>query len=112
MAIAVGLHTIPEDLSVNIPIVTATGNHWYAFRLGLLSGLAEPVDALCAAVILFPFLSPTVIGASLVFVAGIMVFISFDELLPAAKNADDSHLVTFRIIGGMIIMSLTLWMFT
>lgn len=112
LAIAVGLHNIPEGLSISIPIVTATGDKWHAFRLGFLSGLAEPVGALVAAVILFPFLSPAVIGACLAFVAGIMVFISFDELLPAAKNADESHFISFGIIAGMIIMVLTLWMFT
>lgn len=112
LAIAVGLHNIPEGLSVSIPIVTATGDKWYAFRLGLLSGLAEPVGALVAAIVLFQFLTPAVIGASLAFVAGIMVFISFDELLPAAKNADESHLISLGIIAGMIIMVLTLWLFT
>jgi ZIP family zinc transporter len=112
LAIAVGLHNIPEGLSVSIPIVTATGDKWYAFRLGFLSGIAEPVGALVAAIILYPFLSASIIGASLAFVAGIMVFISFDELLPAAKSADDSHLVTIGIIGGMIVMIVTLWMFT
>lgn len=112
LAIAVGLHNIPEGLSISIPIVTATGDKWYAFKLGLLSGLAEPAGALIAAIILFPFLSPAVIGASLAFVAGIMVFISFDELLPAAKNADDSHFISFGIIAGMIVMVLTLWLFT
>ncbi|MFX1539090.1 MAG: zinc transporter ZupT [Promethearchaeota archaeon] len=111
LAIAVGLHNIPEGISVSIPIVTATGDKWYAFRLGLLSGLAEPVGAFIAAILLFPFLSPAVIGASLAFVAGIMVFISFDELLPAAKNADESHLISLGIIAGMIIMVLTLWLF-
>jgi ZIP family zinc transporter len=111
LAIAVGLHNIPEGLSVSIPIVSATGDKWYAFRLGLLSGLAEPIGAIVAAFLIFPFLSPTLIGTSLAFVAGIMVFISFDELLPAAKSADDSHLVTLGIIAGMIIMSLTLWLF-
>ena len=112
LAIAVGLHNIPEGLSVSIPIVTATNDKWYAFRLGLLSGLAEPIGALVAAVILFQFLTPAVIGAALAFVAGIMVFISFDELLPAAKNADESHLISLGIIAGMIIMVLTLWLFT
>ncbi len=61
-----------------------------------------------AAIVLYPFLSPTLIGVSVAFVAGIMVFISFDELLPAAKSADESHLVSFGIIAGMIIMVLTL----
>ncbi|MFX0118513.1 MAG: zinc transporter ZupT [Promethearchaeota archaeon] len=112
LAIAVGLHNIPEGLSISIPIVTATGDKWQAFKLGLLSGLAEPAGALVAAIILFPFLSPGVIGAALAFVAGIMVFISFDELLPAAKNADESHFISFGIIAGMIIMVLTLWLFT
>ena len=112
LAIAVALHNIPEGLSVSIPVVTATGDKWYAFKLGLLSGLAEPVGALVAAIILFPFLSSAIIGASLAFVAGIMVFISFDELLPAAKKADQSHLISFGIIAGMIIMVLTVWLFT
>ncbi|MFW9906330.1 MAG: zinc transporter ZupT [Candidatus Thorarchaeota archaeon] len=112
LAIAVGLHNIPEGLSVSIPIVTATGNKWYAFWMGVLSGLAEPVGALIAAIVLYQFLSPAVIGASLAFVAGIMVFISFDELLPAAKNADESHLISLGIIAGMIVMVLTLWLFS
>lgn len=111
IALAVGIHNIPEGLSVSIPIVSATGDKWYAFRLGVLSGLAEPIGALVAAFLIFPFLSPTLIGASLAFVAGIMVFISFDELLPSAKSADDSHLVTLGVIAGMIVMVLTLWMF-
>ncbi len=112
LAIAVGLHNIPEGLSVSIPIFVATEDKWYAFRIGLLSGIAEPIGALIAMIILLPFLSPALIGASLAFVAGIMVYISFDELLPAAKNADDSHLISFGIIAGMILMVLTLWMFT
>ncbi|MFX1285517.1 MAG: zinc transporter ZupT [Promethearchaeota archaeon] len=112
LAIAVGLHNIPEGLSISIPIVTATGDKWQAFKLGTISGLAEPVGAFIAAIILFPFLSPAIIGASLAFVAGIMVFISFDELLPAAKNADESHFISLGIIAGMIVMVLTLWLFT
>ncbi len=71
------------------------------------------LDTMVIALILTVFAGfATTIGAALAFVAGIMVFISFDELLPAAKNADESHLISLGIIAGMIIMVLTLWLFT
>ena len=64
-----------------------------------------------AATVLLPFISPALLGGVLAFVSGIMVFISFDELLPAAKNTDESHGVSLGIIAGMMIISLTLWLF-
>ncbi|UCE14071.1 MAG: zinc transporter ZupT [Candidatus Heimdallarchaeota archaeon] len=110
LALAIAMHNIPEGLSVSIPLQAAV-NRRYAFKVSFLSGVAEPIGALLAATILLPFLSSEVLGAILAFVAGIMVFISFDELLPSAKNTDESHMVSLGIIVGMAIISLTLWMF-
>lgn len=110
LALAIALHNIPEGLSVSIPLQAAV-NRQYAFKVSFLSGVAEPIGALLAATILLPFLSSELLGGILAFVAGIMVFISFDELLPSAKNTDESHMVSLGIIVGMAIISLTLWMF-
>ena len=111
LAIAIAMHNIPEGMSVSIPLQAATNDKWYAFRVSFLSGLAEPLGAILAATVLLPFITPELLGATLAFVAGIMVFISFDELLPAAKNTDESHMVSLGIITGMIIITITLWMF-
>lgn len=111
LAIAIAMHNIPEGMSVSIPLQAATNDKWYAFRISFLSGVAEPLGAILAATVLLPFITPQILGATLAFVAGIMVFISFDELLPAAKNTDESHMVSLGIIAGMIIITLTLWMF-
>lgn len=111
MAFAIAMHNIPEGLSVSIPLQAATGNRWYAFKISFLSGVAEPVGAILAATVLLPFISEALLGGVFAFIAGIMVFISFDELLPAAKSTDESHLVSLGIIMGMMIISATLWMF-
>ncbi len=112
LALAIALHNIPEGLSVSIPLQAATHDKKYAFKMSFLSGLAEPVGALLAATIFLPFLTAELLGAILAFVAGIMVFITFDELLPGAKKASDSHLVSLGIIFGMFIMVFTLWVFS
>ncbi|MHA1449640.1 MAG: ZIP family metal transporter [Candidatus Hodarchaeales archaeon] len=111
MAAAIAMHNIPEGLSVSIPLQAATGDRWYAFKISFLSGLAEPVGAALAAIILLPFISDAFLGGTFAFIAGIMVFISFDELLPAAKSTDESHLVSVGVIIGMMVISATLWMF-
>ena len=75
-----------------------------------LSGVAEPIGAGLAAVILMPFLSTTLVGGVLAAVAGIMVFISIDELVPASKKYGYDHLAIIGIIIGMVVMALSLWM--
>lgn len=86
IAIAVAIHNIPEGIAVAVPIYFATGNRKKAFKLSFISGLAEPVGAIVAFLILMPFLNDIMFGVIFAAVAGIMVFISLDELLPAAKN--------------------------
>jgi len=108
IAIAIAIHNIPEGISVSVPIFCATHNHKRAFNYSLLAGISEPVGAIIGALILFPFLSPFVVSLVLAFVAGIMVYISFDELLPAAHKYGEEHLATCGIIVGMIVMTLTL----
>ena len=108
IAVAVAIHNIPEGIAVSIPIFYATGNRLKAFRLSLLSGLAEPVGALLAWLVLMPFISAWLMGCVLAGVAGIMVFISIDELLPAAREYGEAHIALYGVVAGMAVMALSL----
>jgi zinc transporter ZupT len=108
---AIIVHNIPEGVSAALPIFCATGNRKKAFFLSLLSGLAEPAGALACAIILLPFLNPQVIAGLLAFVAGIMIYISLDEILPTAHKYGNGHLVIVGVVIGMIIMSISLLTF-
>lgn len=105
IAVAIAIHNIPEGIAVSVPIYYATGDRLRAFKLSLLSGLAEPVGALLAWAVLMPFMSPTLMGCILAGVAGIMVFISIDELLPAAREYGEAHTSIYGVVAGMALMA-------
>ena len=111
IAVAIAIHNIPEGIAVSIPIFYATGSRKKAFWLSLSSGLAEPVGAAIGFLILMPFLSPVIFGVLFAGVAGIMVFISLDELLPAAEEYGEHHLSIYGLIAGMGVMAISLLMF-
>lgn len=108
IAIAVAIHNIPEGIAVAVPIYFATGDRKKAFKLSFLSGLSEPVGALAAYLVLMPFLTDTMFGIIFAGVAGIMVFISLDELLPAAREYDEAHTSIYGVILGMAVMAVSL----
>ena len=111
IAAAIAIHNIPEGIAVSIPIYYATGSRRKAFLLSLSSGLAEPVGALLAYAVLLPFLSPALLGCLFGIVAGIMVFISLDELLPAAEEYGEHHLSIYGVVTGMAVMAVSLILF-
>ncbi|HFZ5103436.1 TPA: zinc transporter ZupT [Campylobacter jejuni] len=108
IAIAVAIHNIPEGLAVSLPIYHATGDKKKAFIYSALSGFAEPLGAFVGALILLPFIGDLILAISFAVIAGIMVFISLDELLPAAKTYDKAHDSLYGLIAGMAIMALSL----
>ena len=108
IAIAIAIHNIPEGIAVSIPLFYATGDRGKAFKLSFLSGLAEPVGALVGYFLLLPFFSPVVFGLLFAGVAGIMVFIALDGLLPAAEEYGEHHLCTYGVVSGMGVMALSL----
>jgi ZIP family zinc transporter len=110
IAVAIAIHNIPEGLAVSAPIYAATGSRGKAFLWSFLSGISEPVGAGLAALILMPFLTEAVLGWVLAWVAGIMVSISIDELVPAAKSFGSEHTPILGAILGMLIMALSLWL--
>ncbi len=111
IAIAIAIHNIPEGIAVSVPIYYATKSKKKAFFLSFLSGLSEPVGALVGYLILFSFMNNTVFGVLFAAVAGIMVFISLDELLPAAREYGKHHHAIYGLIAGMVIMAVSLLLF-
>ncbi len=108
VAVAIAIHNIPEGISVSIPIMQATGSRKRAFIYSFSAGLAEPIGALIGYAILFNFLTPTLIYTLMAFAAGIMVYISLDEILPTAHMFGEEHLVIIGATSGMIIMALSI----
>jgi ZIP family zinc transporter len=116
LAIAIALHNIPEGIAVFAPIYYATKDKKVAFKYSFLSGLAEPVGALVGGLILLPFVNQMLLNSLLAFAAGIMVFISLDELIPTAyeymyeSELHTGHLIISGIVTGMLVMTLSLWL--
>jgi ZIP family zinc transporter len=111
IAVAVAIHNIPEGLAVSAPIFYATKSRKKAFILSFLSGLAEPVGALIGYFILRSFFNETTFGVIFASVAGIMVYISLDELLPTAEEYGEHHIAIIGLIAGMIVMAISLLLF-
>ncbi|MFO8041859.1 MAG: zinc transporter ZupT [Alkalispirochaeta sp.] len=110
IAIAIAIHNIPEGIAVSVPIYHATGSRKKALRLSFISGLAEPVGALLGYLILRPFMNDLVFGLLFAGVAGIMVFISLDELLPTAEHYGEHHITIYGLIAGMVVMAVSIVM--
>lgn len=108
IAAAVAIHNIPEGIAVAVPIFYATGSRKQAFYWALISGLAEPIGALIGYIVLARFLNDIVYGIIFAGVAGIMVYISFDQLLPASREYGDHHLSILGLFSGMALMALSL----
>jgi len=108
IAIAIAIHNIPEGIAVSVPIHRATGSKRQAFKYSFLSGLDEPLGALIGFTILRPFVNATVFGIIFAAVAGIMVYISLDELLPTAEKYAEHHIAIWGLIAGMAVMALSL----
>lgn len=108
IAVAVAIHNIPEGIAVAVPIFYSTGSRKKAFKLSFLSGLSEPAGAIIGYILLFRFMNDLVMGLIFAVIAGIMVFISFDELLPAAKEYGEHHISIYGLVAGMAVMAISL----
>ena len=111
IAFAIAIHNIPEGVAVSVPIYYATGDKKKAFLYSFASGLTEPIGAIVGYLILLPFMNNILYGVIFSAVAGIMVFISFDELLPAAREYGEHHLSIYGLVFGMIVMAGSLLLF-
>jgi ZIP family zinc transporter len=108
IATAIAIHNIPEGIAVAVPVFYATGSRMRAFSWSFLSGLSEPLGALVAWLLLSSFLGGALRGILFAAVAGVMVFISFDELLPTAREYGEHHIAVYGLISGMAVMAASL----
>jgi len=111
IAVAIAIHNIPEGIAVSVPLYFATGDKKKAFLLSFFSGLSEPVGAFVGYLALMYFFTDALFGIIFAGVAGIMVYISLDELLPTAEKYGEHHIAIYGVIGGMVVMAFSLLMF-
>lgn len=108
VAMAIAIHNIPEGIAVALPIYHATGKKRLAIWYTFLSGISEPIGAILALVALHYFLPQATIGFLFASVAGIMVYISFDTILPLSREYGDGHYSVFGILSGTLFIWLSL----
>ena len=111
IAVAIAIHNIPEGIAVSVPIYYATGSRKKAFTYSFLSGVSEPIGALIGFFVLWKFMNNITFGLLFAGVAGIMVFISLDELLPSAQKYGEHHLSIYGLVAGMAVMAISLLLF-
>jgi ZIP family zinc transporter len=104
IALAILLHNVPEGIATALPLCKSGVCRWDSFRVAFLSGLAEPFGALFAALFLTTF--QVLIPGALAFAGGVMVFITLDELIPAAREHGHHHSSAIGIILGAIFVFL------
>lgn len=109
--LAIAIHNIPEGMAVAVPIYYATKSRRKSIFYSLLSGMTEPIGAVIGFMLLSPFLTSSILLIVLAVVAGIMVYISFDELLPVCFKSCEGHYSIIGIISGMVIMAISLYLF-
>lgn len=112
IAVAIAIHNIPEGIAVSVPIQYATKSRKKAFWLSLLSGISEPVGAIIGYFLLRNLFNESTFGIVFALVAGIMVYISLDELLPTAEEYGEHHIAIGGLIAGMAVMAGSLLLFT
>lgn len=109
VAVALAIHNVPEGIAIGAPLYAATKNRLKTIGLTALTGIAEPVGAIIGFLLLRDFLSGATLGWVFGVVAGMMVFICVDELLPAAKRFEtDQKQTTYGFIGGMAVIATSL----
>lgn len=111
IAVAISIHNIPEGIATSLPIYFSTGKKIRAFLISFLSGMTEPLGAIVGYLILRPFFNDTVFGVLFSAVAGIMVFISLEELIPMAHEYEKSKITIIGVVIGMIVMAISLLLF-
>ena len=111
LAFAIAIHNVPEGIAIAVPVYFATNNKGYAFGACMLSGLAEPLGAIIGYALLRPWMSDAVFGSIFGIIAGVMVFLALDELLPAAKRYARGHETVYGLVSGMGVLAVSLVLF-
>ena len=109
LAIAIAIHNIPEGIAIAAPIYASTKNRKKAITWASISGAVEIIGAVAGAMIVGWVIPAEFLNIMLGLVAGMMVFVAIDELLPAARRYQTSgHQVVYGVILGMAVVALSL----
>ena len=108
VAMAIAIHNIPEGIAVALPIYHVTGKKRYAMLYAALSGITEPIGALIGMALFSILLPQLLVGILLAAVAGIMIYLSFDTLLPLAREYGNWHLSMIGIVSGILFIWISL----
>lgn len=111
LGIAIMLHNIPEGVSISVPIYYSTGNKFKGLLYTFISGLAEPLGALMAYIVLKPFISDVMISIVLILVAGIMITLAIEEMLPEANSHNKTKQSIIGLIIGLILVIINMLLF-
>lgn len=109
IAIAIAAHNIPEGMAVASPIYHSTKSKWQAVKYSLFSGICEPIAALFFGIFLTPYITEDFIHCLLGAVAGIMVLVSLQELLPTAFKYLEPEKAMISLTTGMIFIAMTVF---
>ncbi len=108
LCLAIALHNIPEGISIAVPIYYSTGSVKKALKCTFLSALAEPLGALLAFAVFKNFITDQMVSMFLILVAGIMVTLSIEKMLPEALSYNKKKPLYWGLIIGMIIVGASL----
>lgn len=111
LGIAIMLHNIPEGISISVPIYYATGSKKRGVIYSLISGLAEPLGAILAFIVLKNYINEITIALVIVIVAGIMITISINEMLPEVNSYNKKNISILGMIIGVILVIVNLLLF-
>lgn len=107
ISIAIALHNIPEGISVAMPIYYSTGSKLKAFKFTFISGIAEPIGALLAFLLLKPFINELILGIIFAIVCGIMIYIAFQELIPTARKYNYPNVYLLGLLTGICLIPIS-----
>ena len=109
LCIAIAMHNIPEGISISIPIYYATKSKGKALIYTFISGLSETIGAVITYLFLLPFINEVILGLLFSLIAGIMLYISFVELLPTSSSYKENYITKIFFIIGLVFMLLKLF---
>ena len=111
LSIAIALHNIPEGISISMPIYSSTKSKSKAISYTFISALSEPFGAIIAFLFLKDIMNNLLMGMLLAMIAGIMLHISFYELLPESLSYNNKKLSILFFIIGVLFMSINHFIF-
>ena len=102
LAIGMGLQNAPEGFAVSMPLRRQGLSKFKSWQWGQLSAIVEPIFAVIGAAIVISVYP--ILPYALSFVAGAMIFIVIEEVIPESQRGGNVDLASIGLILGFIVM--------